>query len=1384
MANYVVTSRLDTGDDRVVTGDLSAEMADGGGLSLREAVLLANATIEADTITFDPGAFSSRRDIIVGEPLTLSSDITIDGDIDGDGRRLVVLDGNMFSPLVQVVDGDSTLSSLFMTSGRSAGAGGAIQVAEGGSLTVENSFVGGSAAVRGGGIFNAGTLEVIDSTIVGNRDLGTGGLGGGVYSTGDTTLLNVTLANNVSVIGGGLYVEAGETRVINTTITGNFAVDAAAGMFSHADASLVVANSLVTGNGLTTMAGGNLVAEGAVTVTNSIVTEPATPQERVFAAYEPIAGAMGAGGALTADDGFAIAQLRADIDNPALDAGDDSLAPATDARGEARRDQIGAANNGANISDLGAVELAEPIVAPVIIGFNDPVTVVEDDPANSRIDADVVIAHDDHDARNGGLGDYAGASLLIERDGGEVIRGEFGIDLDGASFTRRGNVLLDTDGNAFATLHEGINRLLVRFTSHEGVATSALVTEVAQRFTFENELEREDTALTARLTFTDDAGRTDTGSVAVTLVATDDAPLFRRPDLEETVSREGTDPRDFYGFDVAAAGDVDGDGRPDVIVGAERGSGARYAEVLSGADGSVIHRFTSPELNDGFGFVAGVGDVDGDGFADLAVGATFTGIVRVYSGADGAVLHTVTGPRGSGFTIAGLGDVDGDGFADFAVGGSDSVSVVSGATGGTLFTVSGNAIGFGLAVAGPGDLDGDGVGDLVVGSPLDNGGRVAVYSGADGGFLYDVRGAPGEFGLDVAGTGDIDGDGVADFVVGAPTAGDGGMAFVYSGRDGALIQSFTGTDSSGDSDFGLSVAGTGDVNGDGVPDILVGIVDIESAGEARLFSGADGALLFTIEGRPGDGIGRAVAGPGDLDGDGFADLVVGASESPSGQENGRVTFYETGNGPVSTVDGTATFNERGAPALLDDIVDTYDVETETILASPELYESQTLTLSRQGGADADDQFTFAPMPNISAGVDGLFFGDARIADYTNEGGTLTIAFTSRAGVVPGAAIVSEVLSAIRYENASPAPPDEVALAWTFGRDGATVSDISTVTITPVDDPATAADDVFTIGVDTALSGDLFADNGNGADTDPDAPLAVAAVNGRAEDVGAPIVLASGATLTVREDGSFDYAPPSGFDGPDVFTYTLAGGATARVDITFDAQEPTPAAVDDHVAGARDGAIFGDVGLNDVLSDDAAPVFALETAPEIGDVALDPDGTFVYTPLPRWFGSDTFSYRVTDASGREDTADVTVVVEGPEGLTTGPVTFDTGNRLFSSRFSTFDAEGERVGITIAYDNGWILEKTFGESVRIYRKSTDTVEAFNWFEAITSYDTLEDRTRTIDDGRLFGFDFERGAFSSAVVTDVAHAHPWSQINRDYDENGDVLNRTVPPEDPLLV
>lgn len=474
-----------------------------------------------------------------------------------------------------------------------------------------------------------------------------------------------------------------------------------------------------------------------------------------------------------------------------------------------------------------------------------------------------------------------------------------------------------------------------------------------------------------------------------------------------SVTYEAEGYEDGYGRAVSRAGDVDQDGFDDIIIGAwqyDAGTGRAY--VYHGSPGgpaaSATTTFTGTPVGANFGYaVSGAGDVDNDGYDDVLIGEYgydfCMGRVYVYHGSLAGLSTTasvvLTGEVGPGYFGEGLGragDVNQDGYADVIIsaGGYGTPTTWSSEHEGRVYVYYGSPGGlsaanntaltgtdthqyFGAAVSSACDVNGDGYDDVVVGtSPFySHGGLAFVYHGAAGGILttpaaqLDGTEYDDEFGESVSCAGDLNQDGYDDIVIGAGADG------YYQGRIYVYYGSAAGVPTTGatpiygpaseTSYFGRALAGAGDVNGDGYDDLIVGgyLAD-SSTGQAYVFLGSSDGLPAHPDTRLNgpathSEFGVSVANAGDVNHDGYGDVIVGAK----GDERfGAAMVY---HGTPSGVETTAA----------------------TTLDAEGLYDSFGGSVAGAGDVDQDgfdDVLVGAPGYEGSAGRAYLFRGSADI----------------------------------------------------------------------------------------------------------------------------------------------------------------------------------------------------------------------------------------------------------------------------------------------------------------------------------------------------------------------------------------------------------------------
>ncbi len=491
---------------------------------------------------------------------------------------------------------------------------------------------------------------------------------------------------------------------------------------------------------------------------------------------------------------------------------------------------------------------------------------------------------------------------------------------------------------------------------------------------------------------------------------------------------DGVAPGDFLGESISDAGDINGDGFNDLIVSAVDAdhngdqSGSSYVIFgrasrfnatfnLSNLNGKNGFRLDGVAANDGSGSsVSSAGDVNGDGFGDVIVGAPGADRNGSYSGSSyvvfgkaagfGAIqnLSGLNGTNGfrldgaadevAGSSVSSAGDVNGDGFDDLIIGapGADLNGILSGSS----YVVFGKASGLeaafdltrlngtdgfrldgavaydasGYTVSGAGDINGDGFDDLIIGAPGERDVSYVVFGKASGfgatlnlsnlngsnGFRVDGIAEYDATGVSVSNAGDVNGDGLDDLIIGAPYAdphGDiSGSSYVVFGKVSGFSATFDLSSLDGSNGFrldgvtegdesGHSVSNAGDINGDGFDDLIIGALKADpngnNSGSSYVVYGKAAGFsavldLSALNGNNGfrlDGVaaedfsGAPVSSAGDVNGDGFDDLIVGASSADSnGTDSGAsyILFGRNFTGAVTFLGTPRTDSLKGTIA--------------------------------------------------------------------------------------------------------------------------------------------------------------------------------------------------------------------------------------------------------------------------------------------------------------------------------------------------------------------------------------------------------------------------------------------------------------------------------------
>lgn len=523
-----------------------------------------------------------------------------------------------------------------------------------------------------------------------------------------------------------------------------------------------------------------------------------------------------------------------------------------------------------------------------------------------------------------------------------------------------------------------------------------------------------------------------------------------------------------FGYSVSSAGDINGDGYSDVIIGApnydkgesNEGVAFIYMGSASGLATAPDRTLEANQPDAKFGHsVSNAGDVNGDGFADVIVGAPMfdknennEGAAFVYHGS-GSGLNTVptttlesNQPEANfGHRVALAGDVNNDGFSDviaaapmYDKGHSNegAAFVYHGSLAGisnvaiTTLESNQNDAQFGCSVKGAGDVDSDGYSDVIVGAQMfdkgqSNEGAAFVYHGSINGIATAAKTtlennqATAYFGYSVSTAGDVNGDGFSDVIVGSYQFDNGqnneGAAFIYHGSANGIGTAIAKQleCNQGGAQYGVSVAAAGDVNADGYADVIVGanFYDNGQGNEGGAFvyegsaSGTNSTATSVQESNQVNAyLGSSAASAGDVNGDGYSDVIVGAHMYDKGEADEGVAFVWLGGArnPSSSTTTILTSKEFGSLSA-DAVAGAGDVNGDG-------YNDIVIGASNYDNGDIDEGVVFVCYGSAT----GVNFGNKTILEKNQANAAFGYS-VSGAGDVNGDGYEDIVVGALNYD---------------------------------------------------------------------------------------------------------------------------------------------------------------------------------------------------------------------------------------------------------------------------------------------------------------------------------------------------------------------------------
>ncbi|MFB2892382.1 beta strand repeat-containing protein [Aerosakkonemataceae cyanobacterium BLCC-F50] len=807
---------------------------------------------------------------------------------------------------------------------------------------------------------------------------------------------------------------------------------------------------------------------------------------------------------------------------------------------------------------------------------------------------------------------------------------------------------------------------------------------------------------------------------------------------------------------IGAVGANNYAGRSYVVFGKSTGfSASLNLSTLDGSNGFVINGINA---NDRLGSsVSNAGDVNGDGIGDFIIGAfganNFAGRSYVVfgkstgfsaslnlstlDGSNGFVINGINANDYSGRSVSNAGDVNGDGIGDLIIGGdgannfagksyvvfgkstgfsaSLNLSTLDGSNGFVINGINANDYS-GYSVSNAGDVNGDGIGDLIIGAQGANGaaGKSYVVFGKSTGFsaslnLSSLNGSNGfaidgikanDFsGFSVSNAGDVNGDGIADLIIGAPgTNGAAGQSYVVFGKSTGFSASLNLSTLNGSNgfvinginqypSFGRSVSNAGDVNGDGIGDLIISAVGPNGGaersyvmfGKSTGFSASlnlstlDGSNGFAIDGiNQFDFFGNSVSNAGDVNGDGIGDLIIGAFGANQITGKSYVVFGVGAAKPTVTL---AAIDPNAAEANQD---------------------PGTFRITRTGYTTSPLTVGYTVMNGLGMAMNG--------ADYTPP-------LTGTATIAAGQSFVDITITPV--DDTVPEQAEAVILTLNSSADYTMGANSSAIVTIADNDPSglpVVRIAAFDLNAAEKLPSEVQ-DPGTFRISrvgDPTNPLTVSyTISGTASSSDYTPPLTGTATIPAGQsfiDFSITPVDDAIAEGTETLTLTLVSSAnyaldapattTATVTIVDNEIAPNinPIANPDSITTPEDQAITFYVLGNDTDPDGDTITVTGSTSPSNGTLVNLSKGIFSYTPALNFNGTDSFNYTISDGKGGTATATVGITVTPVNdpavitGISTGVVTEDATPNTVTGTLTATDVDSPATFVAQTNTNG--------------------------------------------------------------------------------------------------